>query len=255
MILFLRILTGCLLIISTLCNSASSVLVWPVYPVIEADQNAVPLWLENRGSSNVTLQVRVFSWKQQDMKDRYSDQNNVIASPPFTTIPPGERQLVRLMRIKSVEQLREESYRIIIDELPSVMQEQKRNEVGLKLQMRYVLPLFMDGPGVWTKARADKPERKPDTATKPVLSWRIVNKHLIIRNQGRVHARLTNVYWGSSPQEKNPPLKMSSGLLGYILPGQEMNWPLPPGKVVPVGKSLFAQLADNTLPVAITPAH
>lgn len=255
MILFLRILTGFLFVLSTLCYSASSVLVWPVYPIIEADQNAVPLWLENRGTSNVTLQIRVLAWKQHDMKDRYADQNNTVASPPFTTIPPGQRQLVRLMRVKPVAQGREESYRIIIDELPSPGQEQKPNDVGLKLQMRYVLPLFLDGPGIWTKVRSDKPGRNPDSATKPVLSWRIVNKSLIIRNQGAVHARLTNVYWGNSSEDKAPALKMSSGLLGYILPGQEMKWSLPSGRTAPVGKRLFAQLADNTLPIVIPQAN
>jgi fimbrial chaperone protein len=250
----LHSITGLLFIASSLCHAASSVLVWPVNPVIEADQSGVPLWLENRGSSNVTLQLRVLAWKQQNMQDRYADQTNVVASPPFTTIMPGRRQLVRLMGVIPVVPGREESYRIIIDELPSAGQEQKPSEVGLKLQMRYLLPLFMDGTGVWTKARSDKPGRNPSTATKPILSWRIANGALVIRNKGTVHARLTHVFWGMTAQDKIPALLMTSGLLGYILPGQEMKWPLPQGKSVPAGKTLYAQLADNTLPVAIASA-
>ncbi|WP_437891500.1 fimbrial biogenesis chaperone [Phytobacter sp. V91] len=166
MTFFLRFIAGLLLASCSLCYAASSVLVWPVYPVIEADQNSVPLWLENRGASGVTLQLRVLAWKQQNMQDRYADQAHVVASPPFATIPPGQRQLVRLMRITPVAAGKEESYRIIIDELPSPDVKQKSDQVGLALQMRYVLPLFVDGPGVWTKARTDKPERKAETATR-----------------------------------------------------------------------------------------
>ncbi|MBC4035251.1 molecular chaperone [Klebsiella variicola] len=251
MIVFLRYITGLLLIVCNLCQGASSVLVWPVYPVIEADQSGVPLWLENRGTSSVTLQIRVLAWRQQGMQDRYSDQTSAVASPPFATISPGKRQLVRLMRVSPVAAGREESYRIIIDELPSPEQEQKTNEVGLKLQMRYLLPLFIDGPGIWTKPRSDKAERDPATATRPILSWHTENGFLVVRNSGIVHARLTHVFWGDTPQDTRPALSVASGLLGYILPGQEMKWPLPSGRTVPVGKTLYAQLADNTLPVAI----
>lgn len=254
MTFFLRFMTVLLFSVSGLCQAASSVLVWPVYPVIEADQNAVPLWLENRGTGNVTLQIRVLAWKQQNMKDRYADQSDVVASPPFATIGPGQRQLVRLMRVTPVSPGQEKSYRIIIDELPSPGQEQKISQVGLKLQMRYLLPLFIDGPGIWTKPRSDKPGRDLDTATKPILSWRIANGSLVVRNSGIVHARLSHVFWGTTPQDKMPALTMSSGMLGYILPGEEMKWPLPSGKKVPSGKTLFAQLADNTLPVAIASA-
>lgn len=251
MVLLLRFLFSLLLFACSLCHAASSVLVWPVYPNIEADQNAVPLWLENRGTDTVTLQIRVLAWKQRNMQDRYADQANVIASPPFSTIPPGQRQLVRLMRITSVSAGKEEAYRIIIDELPSSGKDTKENGAGLKLQMRYLLPLFVNGLGIWTQARADKAERDPATSTKPVLSWRVVNRELIVRNRGAVHARLSNVFWGTTPQDKVHALTVAAGLLGYILPGQEMKWPLPSGKSVPAGKKLFAQLADNTLPVMI----
>ena len=199
-------------------------LVWPVYPVIEADQSGVPLWLENRGTSSVTLQVRVLAWRQQGMQDRYADQTSAVASPPFATIAPGKRQLVRLMRVSPVAAGREESYRIIIDELPSPEQEQKTNEVGLKLQMRYLLPLFIDGPGIWTKPRSDKAERDPATATRPILSWHTENGFLVVRNSGIVHARLTHVFWGDDTTGYKTCTERCFWLVGLHLawPGDEM---------------------------------
>ena len=42
---------------------------------------------------------------------------------------------------------------------------------------------------------------------------------------------------------------MVSGFMGYVLPGQEMRWPVPAG-VIPGGQ-LNAQIADNTQPIVI----
>jgi fimbrial chaperone protein len=42
-------------------QAASSVLIWPIDPVLEADQQASALWLENRGDEPANLQVSVTS--------------------------------------------------------------------------------------------------------------------------------------------------------------------------------------------------
>ena len=46
-------------------QAASSVLIWPIDPVLEADQQASALWLENRGTETANLQIRVFAWSQK----------------------------------------------------------------------------------------------------------------------------------------------------------------------------------------------
>lgn len=254
---FLRLVLTLLFIANiSASHAASSVLVWPVYQIIEADQNGSALWLENRGSADVTLQVRVLTWKQLSGQDRYADQDNVVASPPFATVPPGQRQLIRLMRTNPVTAGTEQAYRIIIDEIPTAAASKASSHSGLHLQMRYLLPLFLDGDGIWTKARSDK-KRDPSTATRPQLSWRITRENgvdmLAVRNQGIVHARLSNVFWGLSATQTKQTL--AQGFLGYVLPGQEMRWPLPGGQRVPPGQQLFAQLSDNSTPVALPPAH
>lgn len=121
--------------------AASSVLVWPIYQVIESDEKGSALWLENRGSSPVTLQIRVLAWQQQDSKDRYANQTDAIASPPFATVQPNQRQMIRLMKTISVAPQTERTYRIVIDEIPTLNTAYK-TQSGLKLQMRYLLPLL-----------------------------------------------------------------------------------------------------------------
>ncbi len=89
-------LTGCLLAIAPPIRAGTSVLIWPLDPTIEMEQRNGAIWLENVGSEPVTLQIRVLAWDQQDYQDDYVTQNNVIATPPFTTIAQGKKQLVRL---------------------------------------------------------------------------------------------------------------------------------------------------------------
>src|SRR5476651_2851478 len=257
---FLRVITR-LIMVCALCVSgqawaASSVLVWPVYQIIESDQNGSALWLENRGAEPVSLQVRVLAWKQENFNERYADQSDVVASPPFATVAPGQRQLIRLISNTPVPAHTEKAFRIIIDEIPSPLtapaQGQDKAVVGLQLQMRYLLPLFMDGEGIWTNDRTDI-KRDSATATKPVLHWSIDSaggkSFLKVRNTGIVHARLSNVFWSMTGDAKRGVKTMVGGFMGYVLPGQEMRWPVPAG-VIPGGQ-LNAQIADNTQPIVV----
>lgn len=245
--------------ISGRADAASSILVWPIYQTIEADQNGSALWLENRGAEEVVLQVRILAWKQENTDEVYADQQDIIASPPFMTITSGERQLIRLMRIKPVAPGEERAFRIIIDEIPSANASTPEADgtstgTGLRLQMRYLLPLFVSGEGIWTKVRYDL-KRDVASASRPVLSWKKVHENgqdmLVVQNKGIVHARLSNVFWGTSHQEKTNRHVMSEGFLGYVLPGSVMRWPVPAGSRIPDGKTLYSQLEDNTEPVPI----
>ena len=76
-------------------HAASSVLIWPIDPVLEADQQASALWLENRGTETANLQIRVFGWSQNGYEEQYQNQRDVIGSPPVAKIEPGQKQLVR----------------------------------------------------------------------------------------------------------------------------------------------------------------
>lgn len=65
----LRYVTGVLtllgLLASPLSATANSLLIWPIYPVIQNDQQASALWLENQGNQAVNMQLRIFSWSQE----------------------------------------------------------------------------------------------------------------------------------------------------------------------------------------------
>lgn len=239
------------LLTSGLAYSASSVLLWPINPALEADQSATSVWLENRGKGPVTLQIRVLAWNQSDFSDEYSAQKDIVASPPFARIEPGSRQFIRLIRQGSLPARSEDAYRIVIDEVPNAAAEQSAERgMGVQFQMRYSLPLFVTKAGIWTQPRHDL-NRSPETATKPILTWAIVSekgeRYIQVDNTGSVHARLSRVRWVGSGSE----ITINDGLLGYVLAGQRMRWPLSSKALPKPGMKLMVQLSDNASSVEI----
>jgi len=135
--------------------AATSVLIWPIDPVLEADQKAGALWLENRGTTAANLQVRVFAWRQGDYQEQFQAQREIIGSPPVASIGPGQRQLIRLTRTAPTPVGQEQAYRIIIDEIPPAIPVDKAEPgttAAIRLQMRYSVPLFVYGEGLWGRA-------------------------------------------------------------------------------------------------------
>lgn len=241
-------------IVSQLTYAASNMLVWPIYQMIESDQKGSILWLENRGNNDVNLQVRILRWNQKDQQDVYQDQQDVVASPPFMLVPAGQRQLVRILKQVNIPAQQELAYRIVIDEIPSQVQPAQAT-VGLNLQMRYVLPLFLYGNDISTVVRTDK-KHGSKTVTQPVLRWNIESqgnkKFIAFHNSGIVHARISNVFFGDSNDPQKASTVIAKGLLGYVLPGQKMVWSIDQNKIILSDKKLFVQLEDNSPAIEIT---
>jgi len=177
-------------------HAASSVLIWPINPTIEAEQKAAALWLENRGQQPVGLQVRVMAWRQGDFDDRLDAQRSVIGSPPVVTIAPGKRQMIRLIATQPAPAGTEQAYRVLVDEMlqPDAVADP---QLGVKFQMRYSVPLFVFGTGV---APAPVPGAKPREGVQvlqPKLSYQVRQEggrhYLFLSNQGAAHARLSKV--------------------------------------------------------------
>lgn len=202
---------------------AGSLLIWPVDPVINSDESATALWLENQGQEPLHMQLRIFAWEQLDGKEQYLPQDSIAGSPPMMEIAPGQRQLVRLIRQKPAPAGKEEAWRLIIDEIPVLLDQDtagnKKPRAAIGIQMRYSLPLFTYGEGLSPGHAID------DRASQ--LQWRIVTAadnmpYLEISNQGSHHTRLSNVAFKTSNQQT--PVK--NGLLGYVLAHSTMRWPL-----------------------------
>ena len=203
----------------------SNFLIWPIYPVIENTEKAAPVWLENVGDEASMVQVRVFKWTQKDSKDQYSNQQEIIPSPPIVKVAAGEKQMIRLTKAFDMPQGQESSYRIIIDELPVALEkEDKNNSVSFK--MRYSLPLFVYGQGLASgKSQQGKKQNQKNPNARPILTWALsagANPRLEVSNIGLMNARISGF------KINNKDYKSISGndTFAYVLAGSTMYFDL-----------------------------
>lgn len=217
-------------------GSGGAILIWPVGPVIEADERAAALWLENPGQTPITLQVRIYAWAQADGKNVYAAQDAILGTPPIVTIAPGEKQLVRLTRTLPTTAATEAAYRVVVDEIP-VAKPAGEAGAAVSFRMRYSIPLFAYGAGLASPdAEAKKKPAQRDAGRAPALDWRIGgtgnDRYLEIRNRGPIHARLTDVVYAADDRQGQADTSPAKGLFGYVLAGQVMRWPLALGSAV-----------------------
>jgi fimbrial chaperone protein len=210
----------------------AAVVLWPVDPIIASNQQSAAVWIENRGSEPVTMQVRSLGWSQANGEDSYVQQDAVVSSPPVAQVAPGARQLVRIIR-RTADPSGEHAYRLLIDELPRPADSVTGpTTASLAVQMRYSIPLFTYGAG---------------EQTQPRLSIRIEldrsERYLEVHNSGGRHARLTDLRLVNHGQTS----MLISGLAGYVLPGATKRFKLPANS--PLGGSLVVGVngADQTL--------
>ena len=64
-----------------LCWGGTSVLIWPIDPVLEDYQNATAVWLENKGDSAGYFQIRAFKWRQENNEDIYVHKKKLLPAP------------------------------------------------------------------------------------------------------------------------------------------------------------------------------
>lgn len=243
---WLRPAALCCLSIAGSAQASNSLLIWPVNPSISSNERATALWLENRGSDVAHLQVRIVGWKQENNSNLYPEQGDIIGSPPIVKIEAGQRQLIRLTRIAPPNSQTEVAYRILVDEIPAQRDAQSSSSVSF--QVRYSVPLFTGGP-----AKVSGGNNNGDTiqAINPSdLHIRVVHidgtRALEIRNSGPRHVRLSDAAFVASGGSDSP---VDTGLLGYVLPGATMTWPI--AASARVSPSLRVKLNEAITPVQI----
>ena len=224
-------------------HSAGAVLVWPVDPVIESEARATALWLENRGTQPILLQLRIFSWSQVDGSNtaaqNESSAHRLVRSAALVAGAPDAHDRCRMARNTPIAS---SSMRFRV-RVMSMMR-----LVPACSSLRYSIPLFVYGEGIRTQRSASR--GRGAAADAPDLVWRTVvydgRPHLEVENRGRVHARLTR----AELQQGGVAVNMADGLLGYVLAGTKMRWPLPRGVQTP---GIFMAVVNGALTSASIP--
>ena len=118
---------------------AGTLQVEPVLVDVTAPGAASTVTLHNAGSAPIDAQIRVFRWTMIDGEEKLVPTDDVVASPPSVTLAPNGKSIARIVRVSKQPVVGEESYRLLVDELPDLSQ-QKNGSINL--QVRYSIPVF-----------------------------------------------------------------------------------------------------------------
>ncbi len=217
-------LGACLLLVTGILPAAS-LQVAPILLEFPPQEQSQALWLTNSGDQPLQAQVRVQRWTQEGGADQLAPTRDLVASPALLEVAPGQRQLVRIVRLQSGPIAGEQAFRLLVDELPSTG-DTSGQESGLSFLLRYSIPVFVGTPmpvPVETSRRGP-PQAPTPTTDVSLLSARWQDGQLQVENRGDRRARLSQLAWINSDGTR---VDLKPGLLGYVLAGQRMQWPLP----------------------------
>lgn len=185
---------------------AASLQVAPV--LIEVPQPAATssLQLRNFGVKPITAQVRIFRWSLQNGLDQLVETRDVVVSPPLSEIAPNSRQLIRIVRISKQPLQAEESYRLLIDEVP---EQSDARKAGVNFTVRYSVPVFFLGAAAGSEPLTWSVEQQAGKLT------------VVASNPGSRHVRIAALRVLGARGEI---VSFGEGLTGYVLAGSTARW-------------------------------
>lgn len=189
-------------------SSAASLRVAPVVLDLRTPTAASTIRIWNDARRPINVQIRVFRWVQRNGEDAYEQTNEVVASPPITTLRPGGENLVRVIRTSKRPIDGEESYRLVVDELPDPS---RRQASTVTLVVRHSIPVFFANP--------DAPGAEPSWTVEPRRGGVVVT----VRNTGSMRLKISNLAINSG----GTAVARREGLVGYVLGNSSASWFVP----------------------------
>jgi fimbrial chaperone protein len=172
---------------------------------IEIDDAArgATVMLTNTSTRPLPVQSRLFSWSQANGEDVYEASSDLTISPSIASIPPGETQIVRVLRSGTASP-GEKRYRLVVDQLPDPS---AALAGAAEARIRFTVPMFLDR----------------SKAAPAQFDWRIGTGGIELINTGGSTARVLQLdvktaSGASVPVERNA--------LRYVLGNSTIAWPV-----------------------------
>lgn len=163
------------------------------------------IYITNRDSEPVAVQVQAFSWRQTANGDVLEQGGGIQVSPPLARIAPGKRQIIRLLAPKASTAQR--AFRVILSELPDPAAASKASAVRVLLQ--FSIPVFVG-----------------ENTAPPHLEWNAVSSgsapRIVVHNAGLGRAKLADF---EIVRADGARAKVKLGSSRYVLAGATREWP------------------------------
>jgi len=213
---FIRWASCLMLLIGSASTQAANLGVSPTLIDVHAGESVAGLRVHNGDDSEpVNVQARLVRWQQEAGADVYTPTEAVVVSPPVSRVAPGAENLIRVIRTDQTPVVGEESYRLLIDQLPDPGAEAAGT---VSILIRHAVPVFFAAANAtpaqaqWQIARATRTD--PDASAQ--AGWRMT-----VHNSGDKRLRLANL----NLQDSNDRVAGEhSGLLGYVLGHSSMTF-------------------------------
>jgi len=177
----------------------------PINIEVPAPGAASTVTLNNPGGETINAQIRVFKWIQHDGEDQLVPTTEVVVSPPAVKLTAGKKSVIRVVRLGKSPAATEETYRLIVDELPKPV---KAGQAGVGFTLRSSIPVFFSKNG----QEAD-------------LSWQAVmaKGQLVLKaeNSGGRRVRLASL---AVVNGSGKTIRLGEGLAGYVLGQSSRQW-------------------------------
>jgi fimbrial chaperone protein len=167
------------------------------------------LKLRNEGAKPLDAQIRIFRWTQVDGADSLTPTDDVAASPPAASLRPSTDYTVRIVRTSKEPVAKEESYRLLIDELPGPA---SGAAASVSIALRYSIPVFFTVPGAVTPKLTFELKQR---ANKSVI---------VVSNAGDRRVRLAKLKFTDG---KGAIASFGDGLAGYVLGRSSKDFEVP----------------------------
>jgi fimbrial chaperone protein len=172
---------------------------------IEIDDAArgATVMLTNTSTRPLPVQSRLFAWSQAGGEDVYEASSDLTISPSIASIPPGETQIVRVLRSGAASP-GEKRYRLVVDQLPDPS---AALAGAAEARIRFTVPMFLDR-----------------TKTAPAqFNWQIGPGGIELTNTGGATARVMQLDVKTANGTSVPAGRNS---LRYVLGNSTIAWPV-----------------------------
>lgn len=187
---------------------AGTLRIAPVRVEVAPKKQFCSLSLSNDGAEPAIVQIRGYGWtKDGDGNDLLDQRQGPAVNPSIVTIPTGETRLIRCSLPNRAGPV-EESYRLIMDELPGAN----------------------PAPGtVRTLLRISVPVFRAPAGAAPAMGWSVRGARdgtasLTLVNRGNRHAQIMAVTLRPDASRADP-VRLARGF--YLLAGGRITLPLP----------------------------
>lgn len=187
---------------------------FPIRLYIDATRNVASLSVTNPTDRDLTIQPRVFNWKQEIAAnavpaDKLTDATEFTIFPPIVQLKAGAKQTIRIRYNGQYDKNIEKAFRVITEELVI-----KPIEGQINYAKAISIPLFI----------------RPSIDTPPQLKWdvkQLENGSLRLEFdnvESERHIQITGISTGAADDSALPLLNQS--LFVYVLPKSRGNMPI-----------------------------